>query len=515
MKRWKKGKGRRLVTAMAFFMALCLCVSFAPAWGEGENDPGVTTQQPAPPEPPAEKPSAPNPPPEPPPSQEGGQEGGAEGGAETPPDPAGPPPAQEEQTPTPEPNQEEQTPTPDPNLQETTPDPSASPAPEAGDPAGEKKIYTVLFIDWQGAVYSSAVVKEGSAILAPSGTPERAGYRFKGWYVPGEEEMVPFGFGTPAGGAGPEIKIYAQYQKEKSGGQGNGGDVPEGGVVSGGESIPPPVPPKKVTEAELFKGLAEGKMLPETIVALLEEGLVDGQTVQGLLDREELSPEMRGALNDLLGDKLQAGGENEEPTPTPPAEAPTPEPPEGETPEDGGLPEGTVEPLPTEEELPPGGQAPGAPPARMVTIHSSLAGKTQVPSGTRMVLMASVSGFDGLTPQYQWQCSTGGGWENIAGATGSTLTVELTEKNEGWLWRVVVTALEDANASPPQAPPEETIPEENTSQGPSIDPPADNPEPPPPAEPPKAPEKAPEKPEQPEAKPPAAEDGAADPQAQQ
>ncbi len=101
-------------------------------------------------------------------------------------------------------------PTADPTLQP----PAASPADQTETPPPapqEARWFSVIFLDWNGAVYTIVEIVEGSPVLQPSGTPLREGYRFEGWVWKDEEGEHAFAFGTPAGGSATEIRLYAKY----------------------------------------------------------------------------------------------------------------------------------------------------------------------------------------------------------------------------------------------------------------------------------------------------------------
>jgi len=57
--------------------------------------------------------------------------------------------------------------------------------------------------------------------------------------------------------------------------------------------------------------------------------------------------------------------------------------------------------------------------------------------GDVLTLSAELIGFDGLDYSLNWQVKRpGGDWEDISGATGTTLTIEITEAHNGCSWRL-------------------------------------------------------------------------------
>lgn len=60
-------------------------------------------------------------------------------------------------------------------------------------------------------------------------------------------------------------------------------------------------------------------------------------------------------------------------------------------------------------------------------------------TGDPVRLTSKLTGFDGLSVSYQWQCDKGGGFEDVAGATGDSYTFPATSETLGWSWRLVVT----------------------------------------------------------------------------
>ena len=64
-----------------------------------------------------------------------------------------------------------------------------------------------------------------------------------------------------------------------------------------------------------------------------------------------------------------------------------------------------------------------------------------------MTLTAVLHGYENVTYHLQWQVSTDGtAWTDMAGETGTTTTVLVTEENYLNYWRVLVTA-NDANTT--------------------------------------------------------------------
>ena len=56
----------------------------------------------------------------------------------------------------------------------------------------------------------------------------------------------------------------------------------------------------------------------------------------------------------------------------------------------------------------------------------------------KVVLTGELIGFEGMEILLQWQVDKGDGFENVEGATDITLSVDATEENEEWDWRLAV-----------------------------------------------------------------------------
>ena len=57
--------------------------------------------------------------------------------------------------------------------------------------------------------------------------------------------------------------------------------------------------------------------------------------------------------------------------------------------------------------------------------------------GDVLTLSAELIGFEGVDYALNWQVTRDGGdWEDIAGATGTTLTIDITEAHNGCSWRL-------------------------------------------------------------------------------
>ena len=78
---------------------------------------------------------------------------------------------------------------------------------------------------------------------------------------------------------------------------------------------------------------------------------------------------------------------------------------------------------------------------RSVSIATSGNADTKV--GDTITLTSSLTGFDGVDAiSYQWKCDRGNGFEEVAGANGSSYSFELTEESVNWLWQLDVTCTE-------------------------------------------------------------------------
>jgi hypothetical protein len=71
-----------------------------------------------------------------------------------------------------------------------------------------------------------------------------------------------------------------------------------------------------------------------------------------------------------------------------------------------------------------------------VLIAYEVVGGEYTGAGSKIKLYAVVTGYK--DPSYQWQYDDGSGWKDIKGATGSVYTLEVTEKNISYTWRVDV-----------------------------------------------------------------------------
>lgn len=61
-------------------------------------------------------------------------------------------------------------------------------------------------------------------------------------------------------------------------------------------------------------------------------------------------------------------------------------------------------------------------------------------AGDKITLVATLSGYDGVTYELQWRYSVDGTtWQDCAGENGSTMTVELNDNNYMYYWNVLVT----------------------------------------------------------------------------
>lgn len=76
---------------------------------------------------------------------------------------------------------------------------------------------------------------------------------------------------------------------------------------------------------------------------------------------------------------------------------------------------------------------------KSVYIISDLDGEEAVDEGTPITLTAVIEGF-GEEVTFQWQRSVDGeNWEDVASANEMTYTFELTQENDSYLWRVIVS----------------------------------------------------------------------------
>jgi hypothetical protein len=71
-----------------------------------------------------------------------------------------------------------------------------------------------------------------------------------------------------------------------------------------------------------------------------------------------------------------------------------------------------------------------------VRIAYEVVGGEYTGAGSKIKLYAVVTGYK--DPSYQWQYDDGSGWKDVKGATDSVYTLEVTEKNISYTWRVDV-----------------------------------------------------------------------------
>ena len=123
--------------------------------------------------------------------------------------------------------------------------------------------------------------------------------------------------------------------------------------------------------------------------------------------------------------------------------------------EDGELDEDFI--LPEEGELPEEDAEPEIPEIDFSTLSVAISAESDVVElGGDMVLTAILTGFEDLNYTLQWQFSTdNANWANVDGATGSTLRVQMNEKNRDYFWRVSVDNISWKN--PPVVQTEPTL----------------------------------------------------------
>lgn len=80
---------------------------------------------------------------------------------------------------------------------------------------------------------------------------------------------------------------------------------------------------------------------------------------------------------------------------------------------------------------------------KSVKITSNLDNTDPVEEGTELTLTAHLTGFDDVDYKIQWQQSEDGtNWDDVDGENDMEYTVVLTEDNEGYLWRVLISTLD-------------------------------------------------------------------------
>lgn len=85
-------------------------------------------------------------------------------------------------------------------------------------------------------------------------------------------------------------------------------------------------------------------------------------------------------------------------------------------------------------------------PDRSIRIQASRDGSGDLATGDKIVLTATLSGYEGLDYQIQWQTSesSSGAWSDIPGAHGATYTIELNEDNYTHFYRATAIVNEPA-----------------------------------------------------------------------
>lgn len=172
-----------------------------------------------------------------------------------------------------------------------------------------------------------------------------------------------------------------------------------------------------------------------------EEPVIDEQPVAE--DENLIDDQMDGEQGELPegdgptvtetedGTVIDMGETAEEPVEGEEANADKPE-------EDGELDEDFI--LPEEGELPGEDAEPEIPEIDFSTLSVAISAESDVVElGGDMVLTAVLTGFEDLNYTLQWQFSTdNANWEDVDGATGSTLRVQMNEENRDYFWRVSV-----------------------------------------------------------------------------
>lgn len=79
-------------------------------------------------------------------------------------------------------------------------------------------------------------------------------------------------------------------------------------------------------------------------------------------------------------------------------------------------------------------------PERSIRILAKREGDGEIAFGDKIVLTAELTGYEGLEYKIQWQSakSSSGDWSDIAGANGTTYTIELSESNYTDFYRATV-----------------------------------------------------------------------------
>jgi hypothetical protein len=111
---------------------------------------------------------------------------------------------------------------------------------------------------------------------------------------------------------------------------------------------------------------------------------------------------------------------------------------EGQTPESGDIQEAENSSEQVETEAEPETETALSEPERSVEIVYEIIGGEVKEQGTQIKMTAVLSGFDETEPSYQWQYNDGSDWKDIEGATSSTYTLDVTEDNYNYSWRVSV-----------------------------------------------------------------------------
>jgi hypothetical protein len=106
------------------------------------------------------------------------------------------------------------------------------------------------------------------------------------------------------------------------------------------------------------------------------------------------------------------------------------------TTEEEAVEEETTEEESTEEEVTEEATEEESTEEQEVLIAYEVVGGKYTGAGSKIKLYAVVTGYK--DPSYQWQYDDGSGWKDIKGATNSVYTLEVTEKNISYTWRVDV-----------------------------------------------------------------------------
>ncbi len=91
-----------------------------------------------------------------------------------------------------------------------------------------------------------------------------------------------------------------------------------------------------------------------------------------------------------------------------------------------------VEEAPAEEAAPVAAE-------RAVRVSSTLS--EVVNPGDTITMSCELIGFDGLTVQLQWQQNSGGGWRDVDGANGRSLSYTASQETVNSRWRVLATVV--------------------------------------------------------------------------